>query len=223
MSDSVGLSRSHSVDSTRPLSAEVRHAYYYKGTGLSQASYWGFGLFLTAADLVMILRVYAMCNQSKKILSILLFVYASQTIITFVWDGIYTNPDDISVLSSLKKKTNPWGDFPYTGNLLFNIHELTQPGAPTVEWMIYLDILSYALLCAIMPRFVIGIRESHARDLRNRWQGIDTGFGVISQPNSSQNAATPAIALGDGVVGPEVARAEESEAIQLEVVRSVAC
>jgi len=50
----------------------------------------------------MILRVYAMWNRSKSILSILLFIYASQTIITFVWDGIYTNPDDISGTSQTK-------------------------------------------------------------------------------------------------------------------------
>jgi len=103
-----------------------------------------------------------------------------------------------------------------------------QPSAATVEWMIYQDILSYSLLCAIMPRFIIGIREAHACELRNRWQGIDTGFGVFSQPDSSQNVAMPAVALGDGAVGSEVARAvdgnaEESEAIQVEAVGDVAC
>ena len=41
----------------------------------------------------MILRVYAMWNQSKGILYILLFVYVPQIIISLVFQGIYLNPD----------------------------------------------------------------------------------------------------------------------------------
>lgn len=48
---------------------------------------------------VMILRVYAMWSQSKRILYTLLFIHVSQIIITFVWDGAYTNPDNISGMS----------------------------------------------------------------------------------------------------------------------------
>jgi hypothetical protein len=47
--------------------------------------------------------------------------------------------------------------------------------------MLFLYALGYSLSCAIMPRFIISIRELYHRDLRNRWQGIDTGFGVFSQ------------------------------------------
>ena len=39
----------------------------------------------------MILRVYAMWNQSKMILYILLFIYVPQVIVSFVAQGIYTN------------------------------------------------------------------------------------------------------------------------------------
>lgn len=45
--------------------------------------------------------------------------------------------------------------------------------------MLFLDTLSYSLSCAIMPRFIMSIRELYDRDLENRWQGIDTGFGML--------------------------------------------
>ncbi|KAF8126698.1 hypothetical protein EV363DRAFT_1452740 [Boletus edulis] len=50
-------------------------------------------VFLSAVDLVMILRVYAMWNRSRMVLYILLFIYVLQTIITVVLDGIYDNPN----------------------------------------------------------------------------------------------------------------------------------
>ena len=70
-----------------------------------------------------------------------------------------------------------------------------------------------------MPRFIISIRELYDRDLQNRWQGIDTGFGVLV---ASGDADGTTIVLGD--VGPEERQAVErdagdSEGIQLEVIR----
>ena len=41
----------------------------------------------------MILRVYAMWNQSKRILYILLFIYVSQVIVSFIFQGVYNNPN----------------------------------------------------------------------------------------------------------------------------------
>ena len=41
----------------------------------------------------MILRVYAMWNQSKRILYILLSICVPQAIATFVAHGIYVNPN----------------------------------------------------------------------------------------------------------------------------------
>jgi hypothetical protein len=41
----------------------------------------------------MILRVYAMWNQSRNILYILLFIYVPHTILTFVGQGVYSNLD----------------------------------------------------------------------------------------------------------------------------------
>ena len=41
----------------------------------------------------MILRVYAMWNQSKRILCILLFIYVPQIIVSFVFAAIYEDPN----------------------------------------------------------------------------------------------------------------------------------
>ena len=44
-----------------------------------------------------------------------------------------------------------------------------------------LGMLAVSLLCSAMPRFIISVRELYDRDLRRHWQGIDSGFGVMSQ------------------------------------------
>ncbi|KAF8545892.1 hypothetical protein OG21DRAFT_1317302 [Imleria badia] len=54
--------------------------------------YWGGVIFLAAADLVMILQVYAMWNQSKRILYVLLFIYVPQVIVSFIYTGAVDNP-----------------------------------------------------------------------------------------------------------------------------------
>ncbi|KAF8126719.1 hypothetical protein EV363DRAFT_1347193 [Boletus edulis] len=54
---------------------------------------WGFVVFLSATDLVMILRVYAMWNRSRLILYTLLFIYVLQNISSVILDGVYNNPD----------------------------------------------------------------------------------------------------------------------------------
>ncbi|KAF8126709.1 hypothetical protein EV363DRAFT_1523971 [Boletus edulis] len=62
-------------------------------TAMYQISGWGFVLFLSATDLMMILRVYTMWNRSRTILSVLLFIYVPQTISSVILDGIYNNPN----------------------------------------------------------------------------------------------------------------------------------
>ena len=42
---------------------------------------------------MMILRVYAMWSQSKKILCVLLFLYVAQNVLSIVYSGIYNNPN----------------------------------------------------------------------------------------------------------------------------------
>ncbi|KAH0834771.1 hypothetical protein J3R83DRAFT_10369, partial [Lanmaoa asiatica] len=48
---------------------------------------------MISITVVMILRVYVMWGQSKRILWVLLFIYMLQVVVTFVFPAIYDNPD----------------------------------------------------------------------------------------------------------------------------------
>ena len=60
----------------------------------------------------MILRIYAMWNQSRKILCVLLFIFMAQTVISIICRGIYTSPGYVSGMSqansivSMQSQTN---------------------------------------------------------------------------------------------------------------------
>ena len=73
----------------------------------------------------------------------------------------------------------------------------------------------------MMPRFIIGVRALHDRDrVRDRcWQGIDTGFGMSSQPVFSENVAISAD-LAPGQEHRQVAEGDvdDSEVIRLEML-----
>ena len=71
----------------------------------------------------------------------------------------------------------------------------------------------------MMPRCIINVRELYERDLRGHWEGVDTGFGALSQPIASQNAPVSAIAFADVAPGQdEIVEGDtnESEAIRFE-------
>ena len=85
--------------------------------------------------------------------------------------------------------------------------------------LLILITLSYTTLCPIMPRFIISVRELYDRDLRGRWQGVDTGFGVLSQPVSSGNAAVSAIRFANApLVGQEEDQVMEGEVDNSEAI-----
>ena len=63
------------------------------------------------------------------------------------------------------------------------------------------------------------MRELYDHDLYGHWQGIDTGFGVLSQPVSSGNAAVSAIQFADATLGQEEGQDAEGEADHLEAIR----
>lgn len=63
----------------------------------------------------------------------------------------------------------------------------------------------------MMPRFIISIRELYDHDHRGRLQGIDTGFGVSSQPVDSENTAVSTIAFADVAGGQEQGQAAEGD------------
>ena len=72
-----------------------------------------------------------------------------------------------------------------------------------------------------MPRFIIGVRVLYDHDLRAPGQGIDSGFGVSSQPRW----ALSTIAFADVTPGQDHVEGNEgdSEAIRLELVGDSVC
>ena len=62
-----------------------------------------------------------------------------------------------------------------------------------------MTLFCYMILCPIMPRFIIGMRELYDFDVRGRRQRIDTGFGVSSRSVFTENAAMSAIEFADRV------------------------
>jgi len=57
------------------------------------ASEYAFDVFLAAAEIVMILRVYAMYNRSKTILGLLLVFYVATIVLYAISSSIYNNPN----------------------------------------------------------------------------------------------------------------------------------
>ena len=112
-------------------------------------------------------------------------------------------------------------------NTLYNIVTVIGSVAPSTanEAIIInvLNMLAVSLLCSAMPRFIISVRELYDRDLRRRWQGIDSGFSVMSQGVSTEMELASGIAFVD--VAQEESRTmvgdgdgDNSGAIQLEEV-----
>ena len=94
----------------------------------------------------------------------------------------------------------------------------TKPNStPDSTSVLLLNAFSYATICPLMPRFIISVRELYDRNLHRRWQGVDTGFGVLSQVIASENAAVSAIAFAD--VAPGQDQAVEGDANELEAIR----
>lgn len=103
---------------------------------------------------------------------------------------LYTNTDhSVNLLPLLRR-------------FLHNIPSVV-PWNMSEPLMLLWNPLFTALLCCIIPLFIINIRELYDQDLCRRQQGIDTGFGILSQSHENQNAAISAIAFAD-VIPEEV-------------------
>ena len=104
---------------------------------------------------------------------------------------------------------------------IFNITMAWLQNALTLSstLQLVLTLLYFISLCPMTPRFIISVRELYDRDLRGHRQGIDTGFGVLSQPISNGNAAMSAIEFAAGKEQGQLAEGEvdDSEAIRLEM------
>ncbi|KAG8216189.1 hypothetical protein J3R82DRAFT_8214 [Butyriboletus roseoflavus] len=123
---------------------------YLKGTTIIWVIEWTFVIFLNTADcellfclipllptvgaisVVMVLRVYAMWNQSKWILWLLLFIYVPQVIFSLIVAGVYNTNTYISV--TIVQVTN------------FSFCDLS---SNTTTFML-------AVYANLIPRFVLG-------------------------------------------------------------------
>lgn len=76
-----------------------------------------------------------------------------------------------------------------------------------------------------MPRFIIDLRELYDRDRCARWQGIDTGFGVLSQSGATENTLVSTIVFADVAARESQITEEtnESGGIQLKVLGDGRC
>ena len=73
----------------------------------------------------MIMRVYAMWNQSKRILYILLFIYVPQVFISFIYQGIYKNSNTyLSGMSQAKLDSHTYPLVSYHLSLQLKLSKL---------------------------------------------------------------------------------------------------
>ncbi|KAN0097473.1 hypothetical protein V8E55_001919 [Tylopilus felleus] len=246
-------------------------------TALFLVAIWEAPIFFAAADLMMILRVYAMWNQSKKILYFLLFIYVPQVITSFVMTGIFNNPNTYITITTLQalnlsvcvqvanstplemavrwfvaipqlllsvallvlaviqtwkqsvdmyKATKQWTPNKYMQHLMkdeslyfliINVVDanLATP-SPTINSIAF--VVSFLFLPSMMPRFVISMRELYDRDIQGRWEGIDSAFGVLSQPVASSDAHVPESTFGDVTSGQGEGQAVEGDTDPSEVI-----
>ena len=87
-----------------------------------------------------------------------------------------------------------------------------------IVWNI-MYMVSYTVLIPTMPRFIISMRELYDRDCSSRWKGIDSGFGILSQPTASPNGVMSAIAFADVNIHQGESQGGEGGADDPEVIR----
>ncbi|KAF8428938.1 hypothetical protein L210DRAFT_3563812 [Boletus edulis BED1] len=89
-------------------------------------------------------------------------------------------------------------------NVLFQtIDLLNRIGFSIVTIYVFLETFVYIAFYILIPRFVISIRELYDHDIRGRFH-IDTGFGMVSRSNASQDTTASAMVFVDGNQGAEV-------------------
>ncbi|KAF8136940.1 hypothetical protein EV363DRAFT_1315960 [Boletus edulis] len=109
-------------------------------------------------------------------------------------------------------------------NVLFQITSMPINSPNLNAAMFFLSTFVYVFFFALVPRFIISIRELYDRDTHGR-SHIDTGFGMRSQLNVGTNMTMSAMAFMDvnrERQDPEVeGDADNSGNIELEDVRRV--
>ena len=132
----------------------------------------------------------------------------------------------LSITTCKYQELTTWTSVFHGRNVFHSSVALIQlPGGITIgsTAVLFLTALSYMTLAPMSPRFIISIRELYDRDLRGRWNGIDSGFGVLSRAAASEDVVVSAIAFADVKPGQEEAQAVEggegdSEGIRLELL-----
>ena len=85
---------------------------------------------------------------------------------------------------------------------------------------LFLSMLSFITIAPVSPWFIISIQELYDRDLHGRWNGIDSGFSMLSQAIASEDVVVSANA--DVNPGQEEGQAVEgdgdSEGIRLKLL-----
>ncbi|KAN0082762.1 hypothetical protein V8E55_008557 [Tylopilus felleus] len=179
---------------------------------LAITSAWTLLLYVCGADLLMILRVWAMYNGSRLILRMLLTLFVLEFIFTFVATAVLSNARTQTAMCILViiqfvnqslqmyRVTKQWhinrymnllatqGLIYFFANFLFDIINVLANFRllPSGGWQFLLLLLvQYVPMFVLTPRFVLSIRELYARDVRRRGFGIDTGFGLESSDGRS--------------------------------------
>ncbi|KAI9571175.1 hypothetical protein HD554DRAFT_2079164 [Boletus coccyginus] len=169
----------------------------------------------------MILRVYAMWNQSKKILVFLLFIYTPEIVFSIVWECIYNNTNGAVSVSESQfynykscdyslKASPPQADRAIprfvlgvallilslipTLKHMVEMYKFTKEGA--VYFVVYVQLVPLRHFCTMsimIVRLCLRLKD------HNTNQGIDTGFGVFSTQIANGNKALSAMHFADVV------------------------
>lgn len=59
-----------------------------------------------------------------------------------------------------------------------------------------LIMICATLLACSMPRFIISVRELYDRDVRERWEAVDSGFGATSQAEKGNTSTIAFVGAG---------------------------
>jgi len=177
-------------------------------TGFIYSVQWAYVVFISAADLVIILRVYALWNRSKIILAVLLFCYMIQVIIQLVVTAVFDNPHtdatviishilDHSICTEVFPVIGPYVKYMVIDSTLFNLLLLILALVPTVKqsatmykttkrWqpnrymsLIVKEGIFYVLL-NLLNNIPVAIAEADQNPLNPTWMVILETFIIVT-------------------------------------------
>ncbi|KAF8442136.1 hypothetical protein L210DRAFT_3644296 [Boletus edulis BED1] len=155
---------------------QIRYVGYVSGITTALRG-WAYTIFWMSADMVMVLRVYALWNRSKIILGVLLVIYTSEVVILLVSASIYSDPKyaiasvaqilDITVCSFMLS-TQTWNIAPATIQCILgcvlcllvvakSVRDLLQMYRATRKWQMnrYISLLARDGLFYFLALFLV--------------------------------------------------------------------